>query len=159
VPTATTNAVDKLTSAGPHYGPRDPKNYQALNTRFKIVLVMKKSEQLQGWRADELTLLHFRYADDVPEFNGGLFMYFDLPPTKLNVIVKGDASHPITEDRQPTYLAFLRRAPDGRFHPVAGQYDSEGSFRVLATPMYGAIRYAEEENLRRRRQDKANRHI
>jgi hypothetical protein len=130
MPLSTTIAPDKLTSAGPKYGVRDPRDYQALNTRCKVVLVMKKSEELQGWRTNELTLLHFRYAPSIPEFNGGMFMYFDMPPTELHLIVKGDVNHPIAQDRKPTYLAFLRRAPDGRFHPITGQYDSETSFRM-----------------------------
>jgi len=155
MPLSTTTAPDKLTSAGPKYGARDPRDYQALNTRCKVVLVMKKSEELQGWRTNELTLLHFRYAPSIPEFNGGMFMYFDLPETELNMIVKGDASHPIAQDRQPTYLAFLRRAPDGRFHPITGHYDSETSFRVLATPQGGAIRYAVEDG-RRKQKGEAN---
>lgn len=154
-PLATTNASDKLTSAGPQYGARDPQDYLALNTRCQVVLVMKKAEALQGWRTNELTILHFRYAPSIPEFNGGMFIYFDLPPTELHLIVKGDANHPIAQDNMPTYLAFLRRAPDGRFHPVTGHYDSETSFRVLATPLGGAVRYTVEDG-NRKQQDKTN---
>ena len=141
-PLVTTNATDQLTSAGPKYGQRDPKNYQALNTRCEIVLVMKIAAGLQGWATNEITLLHFRYAPDVPEFNGGRFIYFDFAPTELDLTVKGGPAHPVCVDTDPTYLAFLKRGPDGRFIPVTGHYDSEPSFRVMATPTGGAVRYA-----------------
>lgn len=149
-PLTTTNAPDKLTSAGPNYGPRDPKDYQDMNTRFKVVLVMKTSEKLLGWRTNELTLLHFRYAESTLEFNGGLFMHFDFAPTELHLIVKGDATHPIYQDNNPTYLAFLKWAPDGRFHPATGQYDSEGSFLVLSTPEGSMFRYFIEDGIRKK---------
>jgi len=141
-PLFTTNATDQLTSAGPKYGPRDPKNYQAMNTRCEIVLVMKTSARLQGWATNELTLLHFRYAPGIPEFNGGRFIYFDFAPTELDLTVKGGPAHPVCVDTDPTYLAFLKRGLDGRFIPVMGHYDNEPSFRVMATPMGGAVRYA-----------------
>ena len=141
-PLATTNATDQLTSAGPKYGPRDPRNYQAMNTRCEIVLVMKTAAGLQGWATNELTLLHFRYAPNVPEFNGGRFIYFDFAPTELELTVKGGPAHPVCVDTDPTYLAFLKRGPDDRFIPVTGHYDSEPSFRMMATPTGGAVRYA-----------------
>ncbi len=147
-PLSTTNASDQLTSAGPKYGPRDPKDYQAMNTRCEIVLVMKTSAGLQGSATKELILLHFRYAPRIPEFNGGRFIYFEFAPTELALMVKGDAAHPVTWDNDPTYLAFLKRGRDGRFIPVTGHYDSEPSFRVMATPMSGAMRYVVEEGLR-----------
>ncbi len=154
-PLSSTNASDQLTSAGPKYGPRNPKDYLAINTRCEVVLVMKTSATLQGWAAKELTLLHFRYAASLVEFNGGRFIYFDFAPTKLELMVMGDAAHPISWDSDPTYLAFLKRGLDGRFIPVTGHYDSEPSFRVLATPMGGQIRYAVEDG-RRARQAEGN---
>ena len=140
-PLSTTNASDQLTSAGPKYGPRDPKNYQAMNTRCEIVLAMKTSGALHGWATNELTLLHFRYAPNFLEFNGGRFIYFDFAPTELDLTVKGSPKYPICVDTDPTYLAFLKRGPDGRFVPVTGHYDSEPSFRLMATPRGGAVRY------------------
>jgi hypothetical protein len=147
-PLSSTNASDQLTSAGPKYGPRNPKDYRAINTRCQIVLVLKTSPSLQGWAAMDLTLLHFRYAPNVPEFNGGRFIYFDFAPTELDLIVKGDPTHPLSQDTNPTYLAFLKRGLDGRFIPVTGHYDSEPSFRVVATPRGGAVRYAVEDGKR-----------
>ena len=142
-PLSTTNAPDQLTSAGPQYGPRNPKDYRAMNTRCQVVLVMKTSAGLQDWAADEMTLLHFRYAPDLPEFNGGQFICFDFAPAELAMTVKeGDRACPISRDTDPTYLAFLKRGPDGRFVPVTGHYDSEPSFRIIATPIGGAMRYA-----------------
>ena len=152
-PLATTNASDQLTSAGPKYGPRDPKDYQALNTQCEVVLIMKTSERLKDWHAKAFTLLHFRYAPSFPEFNGGQFIYFDRPPTELNLIVKGDPTHPIAQDDKPAYLAFLTLQRDGRFHPVTGHYDGEPSFRVLATPQGGAIRYAIEDGVQRKQSE------
>jgi hypothetical protein len=116
---------------------------------------MKTSASLQGWAAQELTLLHFRYAPSIPEFNGGRFIYFDIAPTDLALVVKGDAAHPVSRDTDPMYLASLKRGPDGRFIPVTGHYDSEPSFCVLATPMDGATRYAVEDG-KRARQAEAN---
>jgi hypothetical protein len=88
-----------------------------------------------------LTVLHFRYAPNVLEFNGGRFVYFHRPPAQLAVIDADHPQNPVGKDADPTYLAFLTRAPDGRFHPVTGHYDSEPSFRLLATPIGGAVRY------------------
>ena len=76
-PLSMVDASDALASAGPSYGPRNPKDYRAMNTRCEVVLVMKASEKFSGWHSNELTILHFRYAPSIPEFNGGLFMYFD----------------------------------------------------------------------------------
>ncbi len=104
---------------------------------------MKAPEGLQDVK--ELTLLHFRYAPTVPELNGGMFMYFDFPPTELNLHVKGGPRYPIGRDTDPTYMAFLKRGQDGRFIPVTGHYDSEPSFRVLIAPMGGAARYMIED--------------
>jgi len=154
-PLSSTNASDQLTSAGPKYGPRDPKDHRAMSTRCEIVLVMKTSSGLQGWATNELTLLHFRYAPNVPEFNGGRFIYFDFAPTELDLMVKGGPAHPVCVDTDPTYLAFLKRGLDGRFIPVTGHYDSEPSFRMMATPMGGAVRYAVEDG-KRAKQAEAN---
>lgn len=141
-PISTTNVSDQLTSAGPKYGTRDPRNYQAMNTRCEIVLTMKTSDALRSWASNELTVLHFRYAPNVPEFNGGRFIYFDFAPTELDVTVKGNPRNPICVDTDPTYLAFLKRGRDGRFVPVTGHYDGEPSFRLMTTPRGGALRYA-----------------
>jgi hypothetical protein len=116
---------------------------------------MKTSAGLQGWATNELTLLHFRYAPSGVEFNGARFIYFDFAPAELELVVKGDPTHPLSRDTDPTYLAFLKRGLDGRFIPVTGHYDSEPSFRVMATPMGGAIRYAVEDG-RRAKQAEAN---
>lgn len=141
-PLSTTNATDRLTSAGPKYGPRNPGDYRAMNTRCRVLLVMKTSAVLPGWQEKELTLLHFCYAPSVPEFNGGNFVYFPMPPAKTEVVIKGDPARPLCLPAAPEYMAFLVRAWDGRFHPVTGHYDSEPSFRIVSTPSGGAWRYA-----------------
>ena len=108
---------------------------------------MKASEVLQGCFTNEVTLLHFRSAPSHLEFNGGRFIYFDFAPTELAVIVKDGPGQPVCQDT-PTYLAFLKRGRGGRFVPVTGHYDSEPSFRVLATPVGGAVRYAIQDGPR-----------
>ncbi len=144
-PLSSTNVSDQLSS---NYGSRNPSDYRAMNTRCEVVLAMKTSEKMQDWHAHELTLLHFRHAPSGLEFDGGLFMYFDFAPAQLQLIVKGDAAHPIAMETKPVYLAFLKRDSDGRFRPVSGDYDSELSFRVLAIPFGGAVRYAIEDGTR-----------
>jgi hypothetical protein len=52
-------------------------------------------------------------------------------------------------DTDPALLAFLKRQRDGRFVPVTGHYHSEPSFRVLATPICGAVRYAVLNGIRK----------
>ncbi len=153
-PLASTKAPDQLTSAGPKYGPRDPANYQALNTRCEVVLAMKRSEKLRDWHTNALTILHFRYAPSLLEFNGGQFIFFHWSGTHLAVVkaTQRDGSYNqlgmIGVTEPPAYLAFLIWREDGRFEPVTGHYDSEPSFRLLATPTGGQFSYAEDDAAR-----------
>ncbi len=150
-PLVSTNASDQLTSAGPKYGPRDPANYQALNTRCQVVLAMKKSARMRDWHTNELTILHFRYAPSLLEFNGGRFIFFHRSETRLSVVkrTQRDGGYNqlgmIGDTEPPAYLAFLIWRKDGRFEPVTGHYDSEPSFRLLATPTGGQFSYAEAD--------------
>ncbi len=148
-PLATTNAnaSDRLFSAGERYGPRNPDDYQSMNTRFQVLNILHTSYGLRQWNSNELVILHFRYAPNIPEFNGGCFMYFDYPPTEIWSMVRGKWQWPIGTESTPVYLAYLKRHKDGRFIPVTGQYDSEFSFRVLSTPSGGAIRYCYRDGI------------
>lgn len=137
-PLWSTKAPDQLTSAGPRYGPRDPKDFQALNTRFYVSVVLKEHDDLKASTAKEITLLHFRPV--TPEVNGGLFMFFEVPqhpPAQPD-----PACGPETGQH---YLAFLMRQKDGRYVPVTGNYDSELSFCKLVKPMFEVMRYFQED--------------
>lgn len=135
-PISTERASDQLTSAGPGYGPRDPDGYRGLNTKFNVLLVMKASPALPGGKESivgPITLLHFFFSAGPGEFNGGLFAYFNFPPTSLQTFASHRPSRKIGESA-PTYLAFLKWNKDGRFRPVTGDYDSSPSFRIVTTP-------------------------
>lgn len=147
-PLATTNATDDmLFLVGKRIGTGNSDDYRAMNTRCQVLNVLRTSYGLNHWASNELVILHFRYAPNIPEFNGGCFMYFDYPPTEIWSMVKGKWQYPIAVESMPKYLAFLKRHKDGRFIPVTGHYDSELSFRVLSIPSGGAIRYFARDGL------------
>lgn len=142
-PLWATNAPDQLTSAGPLYGPRDPKLFQALNTQFHVSVVLKQPEDSKPSIPKVITLLHFRPV--IPEVNGGLFMFFEFP----------EGSHAPVGGGGGEYLAFLKRQPDGRYVPITGNYDSELSFCKLVKPMFEVMRYFQEDG-RFKTQQKTN---
>lgn len=151
-PISTAKASDRLTSAGPKYGPRDPADYQGLNTQFKVLLVLKTSAGLLPGKAvttGSITLLHFFFSAGPGEFNGGLFAYFNFPPTTLQTVASHRPGTRIAEG-PPTYLAFLKWNKDGRFRPVTGDYDSAPSFRILTTPHPAAWMYEADDILGRK---------
>jgi hypothetical protein len=144
-PISTAKASDRLTSAGPKYGPRDPADYQGLNTQFKVLLVLKVSPGVAVPNGP-ITLLHFFFSAGPGEFNGGLFAYFNLPPTTLQTVASHRPGTKIAES-PPTYLAFLKWHKDGRFRPVTGDYDSAPSFRILTTPYSAGWMYEADDIL------------
>jgi hypothetical protein len=149
-PLSTRRTSDKLDYAGPKYGARDPKNYQGLETTFKVVEVLRRSGAAARFEGTSLTVLHFAYKAGPIEFNGGLFVYFHLPPTEYVTVpvkkdqMKGAPLMPWAGRDRPTYLAFLCKRDDGRFQPVTGNYDAAPSFRTLTVPAGSHIFYATE---------------
>jgi len=150
-PVSTCRTEDQLTSAGPRYGPRDPKHYQGFNTQFKILLVLKKSAPLASFTNRSLTLLHFAFKAGPMELNGGRFVYFHLPPNRYIVVADASEISPPTLPANwpvamgfPSVLAFLRQRADGRFEPVTGNYDAAPSFMALAEMFNGQPYFAKD---------------
>lgn len=143
-PLSTTNATDAYLVGGGAIPISRAQDYQALNTQFKIHLILKRNQAAQawrGWRTDTLTVLHFTYVGDSPlDFNVPVFAYFALPPLSLSTAVSSRHG-PVIAQGAPRYLAFLRCREDGRFEPVTDQYESGFSFRVLTTPTLGEMHY------------------
>jgi len=138
-------------------GRKPPEYYQGLNTSCRVLGVFKAKENPEGYRVGglmqgSLTVVHFAYKSEDRvgglEMNGGNFIYFVLPPEHLAVVsVHGNtggvtASGPELGESPPTYLAFLKADPDGRFRPVTGDYDSAFSFRALVDAQHGKILFA-----------------
>lgn len=138
-------------------GRRSPEYYQGLNTRCRVLGVFKAKGEPNGFREGgfmqgSLTVMHFAFKsqDRVGAFepDGGNFIYFVLPPERLAVIsVQGNTVGPTTSGQElgrspPTYLAFLKADPGGRFRPVTGDYDSAFSFRALVDAQHGRMLFA-----------------
>ena len=148
-PQKTVKTQDQLTHAGPKYGPRNPDNYQGLNTEFKIESILKQSNTNNSNSETGLTILHFAYSAKAIEFNGAFFIYFHTQPTKFvtqavqdgKTLHKGLNENGVTGE-SPTYLAFLRKRKDERFEPVTGNYDAAPSFRILTIPLTGQMSFA-----------------
>ncbi len=148
-PESTELTDDKLTSTGPKYGKRNPnpKNYQGLTTTCKVMDILKKTDAVNNINDKILKIIHFYYTSGPLEFNGGLFMYFHLPPTILH-------TKPAEKQIQKTinkssigrsdciYLAFLRKRKDGRFEPITRNYYSASSFRILSNIYAGQAFFA-----------------
>ena len=112
-PIANTAAKDQLTE-----GERSSTDFDATETRFKVLAVFR------GEVAKEITLLHFSYSSRVGVvINGASFVRFEVPEKRYPED-NGDAGN-------YTWLAFLKKRPDGRFEPATGQYDSNYSFRAM----------------------------
>lgn len=123
------DAADKYTS---HPHGRDLADFQAIDTKFKVLLGLKG--ELKS--ADEITVLHYMYSDRVRVVhNGARFIKFPTEPFEYQVkflqggVEKGSFVGGQSECR---WLAFLKKRPDGRYEPVTDQYDSADSFRVIS---------------------------
>ncbi len=151
VPEATGRSSDLLTSAGPRYGPRNLSNYQGLNTRCRVLDILKADGKAGQFAAKKLTVLHFAYVRGPLEWDGAVVIYFHLPPVEyltFAVPIEDRTALPNVERNnfvardQPTLLAFLRIRDDGRFEAITGNYDSAPSFRILGQTLSGAMIYA-----------------
>jgi hypothetical protein len=136
------------------FGTRPLNEYEALETECEVIAILKGSID-----APSVKLVHFAYKQLKPEFNGGLFMCFLSATNRLLTFPESNSWIPDTSkripyaDSQSEYLAFLRRLPDGRFAPVAPQYDAAGSFRLLSLP-FGAQRYYVPDAFRHKQEPK-----
>jgi len=129
-PQSTTPTSDMLETEG-----RSSKNYQGLDTRFRIAATFKGEHPQK-----DFTVLHFRYAPLVSEMNGAQFVDFRLHDLSFSGTLKRSDETDKTPGKfvsgsfglaKPSYMLFLKKRPDGRYEPVAGQYDAEFSCREV----------------------------
>jgi hypothetical protein len=75
---------------------------------------------------------HFAYKGGIPA-NGGGMINFALAPLNISATFaqNGKSEAWKVENVHPTWLAFLKKAPDGTFAPTSGQVDPDLSFREL----------------------------
>ena len=133
-PLSTTPTSDLLQDEG-----GDPKSSQGLDTKFRV-MVRFKGEHPQ----EDFTVLHFRYAPSVSEVNGAQFVHFRLHELSFSGTLEGRSKDKKTPEKvaagsfgmgKPSYLLFLKKRSDGRYEPVADQYDAELSCREVTRTM------------------------
>ena len=99
--------------------PKEPEDYQAWVTTFKVLVGLKGDLKPEK----PLQIVHFTYSDRKNVIlNGADFMKFTIGP------VKRDASFKYF----PVWLAYLKHREDGRYEPAAGHYDAVPSFKELS---------------------------
>jgi hypothetical protein len=96
--------------------------FAATNTRFKVHATLKG--EVKG--LNDLTVLHFNYANEATIVNGPMFIRFSVEQRTVS-----GAFGPPHKVEGKIYLAFLKHRKDARFEPVRGQYDSVLSFREV----------------------------
>ena len=109
-------------------------DFQGLSTTVKVHYCFKGSLSL-----DELVVKHFKYGPSIGPPDGAEFISFLVGPLKYK---KTD----LKDDKEvggityyqatPSWLAFLKKAPDGSYIPVTGQYDASLSFKELHDPSF-----------------------
>lgn len=102
-------------------------NYHGVDTSFRVDLVLKSREKVE-----KLTVLHFTEKGAEIVGNGPTFISFPIGPLDYEQrFVKKDGEElgkMTVHVGEPLVLAFLKRRSDGRYEPVTGQEDAEGSF-------------------------------
>jgi hypothetical protein len=78
----------------------------------------------------EIKVLHFYIKPPWDIVNGPRLVTFRTTPTALTIDKDSETWHAETE-----YLLFLKARKDGRYEPVAGQYDVDLSVREMYRPV------------------------
>jgi hypothetical protein len=103
--------------------PRERSFLLAVITTLKVEYVVKGN-----YKDERLELVHFRLKEGSQIGNGPLLVNFH---TKVETLKGSDWAFSC----QPEYMLFLKKAKNGRFECVSGQYDPELSVKEILRPL------------------------
>jgi hypothetical protein len=109
------------------------QDYQGVSTTFQVQCYLKG-----GSSTGSIVVKHFKYikpgwaatnGPDLVSFQIGRRVYKQVPYKEIKEV--GD--HMFLQET-PSWIAFLKKMPDGSFVPVSGQYTASTSFKELMDP-------------------------
>jgi hypothetical protein len=106
-------------------------SFEPVNTRFRVNAILKSS----GDSPKEVTVLHFLdTVDSIQVANGPILVDFPIGPLQYEKRILKNNEEVLKMTvlvGEPLCLAFLKRRSDGRYEPITGQADANGSFREV----------------------------
>lgn len=111
----------------PEFATDNHNDYLVLLTKFEVIA------HLKGTCAPEIGLVHYQFAPGKGVANGPSFVDFSRPsfPAPRIQSLKQKATPKRSDPKALEYLMFLKRRPDGKYAPTAGQLDLIVSVRRI----------------------------